>query len=107
MAKVSTFRTMVSGVSYRQEMVARCWQGAGVKLIRKPRNIHDENAIEVHVVHKGQIGIIPREIAEGLAPAMDDGDKVEARIAELTGGTHDKPPRGVILQITVTPASLL
>ena len=107
MAKVSTFRTTVAGVSYRQEMVARCWQGAGVKLIRNPRNKHDKNAIEVHVFHRGQIGFIPRETAQGLASSMDDGDKVEARIAELTGGTLDKPTMGVTLQITITSASLI
>ena len=103
MAKVSTFRTTVAGVSYRQEIVARCWQGAGVKLIRNSRNRHDKNAIEVHVFHRGHIGFIPREEAESLAPFIDGGGKAEAYIAELTGGTPDKPTIGVILQVTLTP----
>ena len=59
------------------------------------------------VCHDDQIGFISRDEAEGLAPAMDHGDRVEAHIDKLTGGTPDKSTTGVILQVTITPASLL
>ena len=97
------FRTAVAGVSYRQDAVADCWEGDKVRLIRDPANKYDKNAIKVHS-SMGHIGFIPREEAEGLAPFIDGGGKAEAYIAELIGGTPNKPTTGVILQVTLTPA---
>ena len=92
----------VAGVSYRQDVVADCWEGDEVRLIRDPANKYDKNAIKVHS-SMGHIGFIPREETEGLAPFIDGGGKAEAYIAELTGGTRDKPIISVILQVTLTP----
>ena len=105
MAKVSTFKTSVAGVRYRQDAVAQCWEGQRAGLIRDPDNRYDKNAIIVYA--NATIGFIKRDEARNLAPFMDGGGKAEAYIAELTGGTPDKPTMGVILQITKTPAPLM
>src|SRR5215471_5193681 len=46
-----------------------------VKLVREPENTHDPNAIAVYLetYRKGMhIGFVPRQIAESLAPLMDE-----------------------------------
>ena len=105
MAKVSTFKTSVAGVRYRQDAVTQCWEGQKTGLIRDPDNRHDKNAIIVYT--NAIIGFIKRDEAKNLAPFMDGGGKAEAYISGLTGGTPDKPTMGVILQVTLTPASLI
>ena len=105
MAKISTFKTSVTGVRYRQDAVAQCREGQKTGLIRDPDNRHDKNAIIVYA--NATIGFIKRDEARNLAPFMDGGGKAEACISELTGGTLDKSTIGVILQITKTPASLM
>ena len=105
MAKVSTFRQRVVGVSRYADAVERCFEGQNAELVRDPGNIHDRNAIEVCVGGQ-QTGFISRYEAETLAPAMDGGDKVEAFVDQITGGTYDKPSIGIILKITLTPASI-
>ena len=47
----------VAGVSYRQDVVADCWEGDEVRLIRDPANKYDKNAIKVHS-SMGHIGFI-------------------------------------------------
>jgi HIRAN domain len=55
-------------------------QGEGVApgrplvLRRDPGNEHDTNAIAVDTADGGQAGWVPREIAAGLAPALDRGE---------------------------------
>ena len=106
MAKVSSFRTFVAGVKYRQGAVMRCRLGQPVKLIRDPTNAHDKNAIEVWCGYS-QIGFIRRDEAEGLAPSIDEGDRVQAIIHQLVGPDSGKPFTGVVLAMTLTPRSLL
>jgi hypothetical protein len=42
---------------------------------RDPDNEHDPNAIAVHHDKHGQIGFVPRQIAEQLAPALDKASR--------------------------------
>ena len=103
MAKVSTFKTHVAGVSYRQDAVARCHEGQPAALLRDPDNRHDKNAIEVWAGNE-QIGFISRDEATTLAPAMDQGDKVEAVIDRVLEGDVGL---FVDLAVTLTPKVLL
>jgi hypothetical protein len=95
MARVSRFTTWVAGVSYRRESVARCHVGEVVRLVRSPSNRHDKNAIEVHAGE--QIGFIPQDEAETLAPVIDSGGIALAHIEEFFG------EGGVRLKVTLVP----
>lgn len=105
MAKISIFKQRVVGVSNYAGAVEQCTAGQRVVLRRDPYNAYDENAIKV-LASGRQIGFISRDEAETLAPAMDQGDKVEAVIEQITGGTYNKSNIGIILKITLTPASI-
>lgn len=106
MAKVSTWTTAVAGVSYKQDAVQFCHEGQQVSLVREPKNPHDENAIKVTVGGR-HIGYIGRDEAEGLARAIDTGDRLEASIEKLLEHDIDWPYIGVRLRIVLTPKSLL
>ena len=57
--------------------------GDRLDLIREPDNRHDRNAIRVEWRgHK--LGYVPRAENRALAAAMDQGDKLVARIARLS-----------------------
>ena len=105
MAKISTFRQRVVGISNYADAVEQCIAGQRVVLRRDPNNAYDKNAIEV-LAGGRRIGFISRDEAETLAPAMVKGDKVEAVIDQITGGTYSKPNIGILLKITLTPASI-
>jgi hypothetical protein len=48
--------------------------GKPLELRRDPDNPHDSNAIQVHQAEGGdQVGWVPRELAEELAPELDAG----------------------------------
>ena len=62
--------------------------GDALDLIREPDNRHDRNAIRVEWRgHK--LGYVPRAENRAVAAAMDQGDKLIARIAHLT--EHPNP----------------
>ena len=45
--------------------------GSVLELRRDPENEHDQNAIAVHARDGGQVGWVPRELAEEIAPELD------------------------------------
>ena len=105
---VRSFHTKVVGVtkknedgSKRQEVIAGCKVGELVVLIRESENPYDSNAIAVYHSSRKQIGFIAADLAEQLAPDLDSGQTISSRISDLTGGTPEKPSRGVNLEITV------
>lgn len=105
---VRSFHTKVVGVtkknedgSKRQEVIAGCKVGELVLLIRESENPYDSNAIAVYHSSRKQIGFIAADLAEQLAPDLDSGQTISARISDLTGGTPEKPSRGVNLEIAV------
>ena len=55
--------------------------GLPVILQREPDNIFDNNAITVRSADELVLGHVPREIAARLAPMMDSGQPVSARLA--------------------------
>ncbi len=48
--------------------------GRPLELRRDPENTHDPNAIAVHSGDGEQVGWVPRELAEELAPKLDAGE---------------------------------
>ena len=78
------------------------WQqmrvGDHLDLIREPDNRHDRRAIRVEWRgHK--LGYVPRAENRAVAAAMDQGDKLVARIAKLT--EHANPWRRVEFEVFV------
>ena len=91
-------RTNRDGTS-RQEIIAElCYQGQQLVLMRSP-NQYSANNLDVYVAY--QIGQVNPELADLLAPILNEGGVVRAEITEITGGSDDKPTRGVNISFTI------
>ena len=96
--------------SSRIDILAKCKAGEELQLIREPDNPYDKNAVKVCRMNGEQLGFIPKEIAESnIAPRLDKGWKVTAKIANITGGKTGffrtitgtaKPRTGCNIEIT-------
>lgn len=99
---MASIRSKVVGVSKknpdgisRQALIKKlAIEGEPLQLEREPANEFDPNAIAVYI-DDFQIGYISSDLARTLAPIMDSGGKVKAEIAEITGGTRDRPTTGL------------
>ncbi|MBM3182631.1 MAG: hypothetical protein FJZ83_01205 [Chloroflexi bacterium] len=87
--------TKVVGTNYpnddgssRQKILAKAKEGDTVILIHHPIP-QDMNAIRVCRENGEQIGHLRRGMAEEIAPLLDNGIKITASIAHITGG-HNK-----------------
>ncbi len=111
-----TFHSKVRGVaqknqdgSERQKYIhSYCKPGMDLVLKREPNNPYDRNAISVWIVVKMffvpktvQIGYLGAEVVKELAPVMDNGGEVKAKITEITGGTKDKRESGINIEVSV------
>lgn len=78
----------LSGVTYegRQSVIARISEHDSIYLERDYQNRFDENAIGVFHYKGASIGWIPREVARMLAPQMDEGATIHAKILRIVGG---------------------
>ena len=108
-----TFRTKVVGVTFqnpdgtnRQEIISKCKVGEYVLLIRDYENSYDQYAIAVLRKTGEQIGFIDKDVAfrhEGmndLAPHIDEGGEVAAKIVDLIGEDHSGS-EGCVIEIEV------
>lgn len=82
-------KTKVVGVTYegRQSVIATMSESDKLDLLRNRNNEKDENAIAVFYGDE-QIGFLCRELAEKLAPLMDDGNEFSCEVSEITGGEN-------------------
>ena len=80
-------KTKVVGVTYegRQSVIANMSEFDELDLVRNRNNGRDKNAIAVFY-EDDQIGFLCRELAEKLAPLMDDGNEFSCEVSEITGG---------------------
>ena len=66
--------------------VAEVWPqirlGDRLTLIREPENRHDRKAVRVEWQDR-QLGYVPRAENRAVARALDDGEKLEARVSRL------------------------
>lgn len=66
--------------------VAEVWPqirlGDRLTLIREPENRHDRKAVRVEWRGR-QLGYVPRAENRAVARALDDGEKLEARVSRL------------------------
>ena len=85
--------------SDRQEIIdSLAFNGQQLILLREP-NQYSYNNIGVYVAY--QIGYIIPELADELAPLIDEGVPIEAQITDITGGTEEKPTQGVNVAFTI------
>lgn len=106
MHPIETIYSKLQGVTHtnsdgsqRQDVIAElCYPGQTLLLLREP-NQYSFNNIGVYVAY--QVGHINPELAGELAPLIDAGGVVQAQITEITGGTEDKPTRGVNVSFTI------
>lgn len=75
------------GVSFegRQDVVKNLQEGDAVTLRREENNPHDPNAIALYYKAQ-QIGYLKKELAQHLAPIIDQGTLYQAVISQVTGG---------------------
>lgn len=111
------FHTKIRGVTFtnndgasRQQIIRRwCRSGDALYLSRDPKNPVDRNAIQVRRILRSddpnnprlgeQLGYLSRELAEELAPMMDNQRLVlMAQITDVTGG-NDGESFGVNIQV--------
>jgi hypothetical protein len=111
-----SFYSKVAGVTVpnangrsRQDYIrAFCKPHMRLILRRETDNPKDKNAIAVWVKarvfflfsHEVQIGYLSAEVASEIAPFIDNGGEVTGEIAEVTGGSREKPTLGVNIRIT-------
>ncbi|MFN2237669.1 MAG: hypothetical protein ACK2U1_25845 [Anaerolineales bacterium] len=91
-------RTNRDGTNRQEIITELCYPGQQLLLMRAP-NQYSQNNLDVYVAY--QVGQVSSELAEMLAPILDEGHIVRAHITEITGGSDDKPTRGVNVSFTV------
>jgi len=87
-ARIANSNFMVAGVRYeeRPAVIARhCEPGCPVQLVRDAENQYSKHAIAVFVENRRQIGCVPEIFAEGLAPLLDEGARVDSWITKILG----------------------
>jgi hypothetical protein len=57
--------------------------GDELRLVREASNVHDSNAVAVYV-HDEQLGYVPRVENTAVAQMLDRGERLQARISELS-----------------------
>jgi hypothetical protein len=105
---VRSIHTKIRGVTKenpdganRQQIIRQwCHSGDALFLVREPNNPFGRNAIQVRrIVYSDvldkprlgeQLGYVSHDLAEELAPQMDDGCVLFAWIMNVTGGEDDK-----------------
>ena len=93
-------RSPLAGSQYYA--VGAQWQqlqvGDQLDLVREPDNRHDHYAVRVE--WRGhQLGYVPRADNRSVAAALDAGERLYARIAELN--RHPDPWRRVLLEVYI------
>ena len=80
-------RTRVVGVTFegRQRIAGMLDEHDELELVRNRNNKYDENAIAVFYLDD-QVGFLCRELAEKLAPLMDEGREFSCVVTEITEG---------------------
>jgi HIRAN domain len=75
--------------------------GDPLELMRDPDNEHDPNAIQV-LADGQQLGWVPRELAERLAPALDGGESWSAIVLREQRRSPRHPRDGLTMLLAAT-----
>lgn len=117
MSRVEVIKSKVVGVSHKnpdgtdRQSIIRDLCGAGCRLnvFREPNNPHsaDGTAVSLWLTARGrhwQLGYIRDGLSADVTEHLNKGGAVSVLVLEVTGGTQDKPSRGVNIQIELIPA---
>ena len=78
--------------------------GRALVLRRDPANPHDPNAIAVHPAGGEQVGWVPREVAEELAPELDAGKPWSAVVLREQRSSPRDPRHGLTMLLAPAEA---
>ena len=78
--------------------------GQPLELRRDPGNEHDPNAIAVHAPGGEQVGWVPRDLAEELAPQLDAGKAWSAISLRERRDSPRDPRDGLTMLLAPAPA---
>ena len=92
--------TKVAGISRHQKALENVVNKTFFILYREPNNPHDANAIAVKAWGKYDLGYIPRDLAEKLAPLLDEG-KASRKATFVRKNVSEKHPDRVGLSIKI------
>ena len=81
--------------SERQDIIKRCRPGEQLILRHDAYNKYSIFATQVLRANGEQLGHAPEYLAERICGEIEDGYKTVAVLTDVTGGTSDKPTRGV------------
>lgn len=81
--------------SERQAIIRRCKAGECLALHHEPENKYSEFAIQVLRENGEQLGHAPEYLAERICQELEAGYRAMGFIKNVTGGTPEKPTRGV------------
>jgi hypothetical protein len=81
--------------SERQAIIRRCKSGEPLILRHEPDNEYSEFAIQVLRENGQQLGHAPEYLAERICQELESGYQAVGFLKNVTGGTPDKPTRGV------------
>jgi hypothetical protein len=94
--------TKIAGVTFqnddgseRQEIISRCRISEPLSLRHQRDNGFSEYATAVCRVNGEQLGYLPEFLAEQICEEVEAGFSVQGILKNRTGGTADKPARGV------------
>lgn len=91
------------GGVHRQDVITDCRTGEPVFLVRLKEQTPDPNAIAVFRADGRDIGFLPREIAAELAPRLDQGSPILAKIEAIEPFTADSGSELLGVRLELTP----
>ncbi|HEV3137063.1 MAG TPA: HIRAN domain-containing protein [Pirellulales bacterium] len=93
LAPARSFHSKIAGVSKenqdgsnRQLIIRSCNVGESLVAKREPQNRFDKNAVALNRRFGQQLGYLNSELAAEVAPWLDQGQRVEMIISDITGG---------------------
>jgi hypothetical protein len=109
MLLINSFYSKIAGVSFknydettRQEIIKdTVFEGMALRLYLENKNPVDPNAVALLTSYGDQIGYLRRRVASEVRDWIAHGHQVTVTVAEITGGTEDKPAEGVNILVKV------
>ena len=74
----------------RQEIIGKLRREEPIHLIRLPDHPNDPNAVALFTQDGKDIGYLPRDVAEEIAPCLDAGSPVTATVTRARANEPDR-----------------
>lgn len=76
------------------------------RLVPNPGNVHDANAVEVHVSaigDDGPVGHLPAALARRMSPLLQAGEEWQAKVVDVRVSERDPDRPGLVIAIRRKP----